>query len=418
MVTAAVRSLRHRNFRLFFIGQGISLIGTWMQGVALPWLVYDITGSVVLLGVVGFSGQILTFLLAPVAGVLADRWNRRRLVMWAQVLALLQALALAILTMGGWIEVWHIIALSLAGGLIRAFEIPIRQSFVIEMIEDRSDLPNAIALNSFLVNSSRLVGPSLAGVIIGLTGEGWCFLLNAISYVAVIAALAAMRLAPRRIEPVRGNILAGLAEGLRYAWRHPAIRPVLALLALVSLMGVPYQTLMPVFAREVLGGGPETMGFLMAAVGVGAIIGALSLALRQEARGMGRIIMAAAVVFGAALVAFAMSASFWLSMIILVFVGGGMMMQMATSNTLLQTVVDEDKRGRVMSFYTMAFMGMGPFGSLLAGALAGLVGAPWTVAIGGMACIAGAAAFGLIALRPVEATLARGRAAAEVKGDR
>jgi len=434
MVSAAVRSLRHRNYRLFFMGQGISLVGTWMQGVALPWLVYDISGSVVLLGVVGFTGQILTFALAPVAGVLADRWNRRRLVAWAQVLSLVQAMGLAVLTLAGVIEVWHIIALSLFGGLIRAFEIPIRQSFVIEMIDDRRDLANAIALNSFLVNSSRLVGPSIAGLIIGRSGaawqfilgtagashvvgpavadwltsrpgEAWVFLLNAVSYIAVIAALAAMRLVPRRIEPARSNMLAGLAEGFRYVWRHPAIRPVLALLVLVSLTGVPYQTLMPVFAREVLGGGPETMGFLMAAVGVGAIIGALMLALRQRPAGMGRIIMIAAAVFGASLMLFAASGAFWLSMLILVCVGGGMMMQMATSNTLLQTVVDEDKRGRVMSFYTMAFMGMGPFGSLMAGTLAAQVGVQWTVAIGGAACILGAAAFGLLALKKVEAEL-------------
>jgi MFS family permease len=437
MRISAIRSLRHRNYRLFFFGQGVSLIGTWMQGVAQPWLVYDLTGSVVLLGIVGFTGQILTFLLAPVAGVLADRWNRHRLVVWAQAAALVQAGALAALTLTGVIEVWHIIVLSLLGGLIRAFEIPIRQSFVVEMIDDRADLPNAIAMNSFLVNSSRLIGPALAGIIIGAaqmgdlpagalpavastaavagvpggphptaTGEGVCFLLNAVSYVAVILALLAMRLKPRRIEPTRSHVFTHLAEGFLYAWRHRAIRPVLLLLGVVSLMGVPYTTLMPVFAKEILAGGPETMGFLMAAVAVGAVGGALFLAARSEPTGLARIIPVAAALFGLGLIGFAWSHDFWLSMLVLVVAGGGMMAQMASSNTLLQTVTDEDKRGRVMSFYTMAFMGMGPFGALLSGWLAESVGVQWTVAIGGIACILGGAAFALLARQKVEAALA------------
>jgi MFS family permease len=399
------------------MGQGISLIGTWMQGVALPWLVYDLTHSKTDLGVVGFCGQILTFLLAPVAGVLADRWDRRRLVMWAQILALVQASALAVLTLGGWIQVWQIIVLSLFGGFIRAFEIPIRQSFLVEMIDERADLPNAIAMNSFLVNSSRLVGPALAGMIILLVGEGWCFLLNAVSYVAVIWALAAMRLKPRPLPPPSGHMLAHFGEGFVYAWRHPAIRPVLFMLGLVSLMGVPYITLMPVFAREILGGGPQTMGTLMAAVGVGAVTGALLLASRRGASGLGRLIVKAAAVFGIGLFGFAWSESYVLSLAILVAVGGGMMMQMATSNTILQTVTDEDKRGRVMSFYTMAFMGMGPFGALLAGTLAEHLGAPVTVALGGLSVMIGAVLFAALASRGVDATLARDRARPPAEAD-
>jgi MFS family permease len=364
-----------------------------MQAVAMPWLVYRLTDSVILLGVVGFTGQILTFLLAPVAGVLADRWNRRRLVTVFQTLAMFQALALAVLTLAGLIEVWHIIVLSLFGGFIRGFEIPTRQSFIVEMLDDRSDLPNAIALNSFLVNGARLVGPSIAGAIIVLTGEGWCFLLNAISFGAVIVALVAMRITPRKIAPPTTDVLGGLREGFRYAWRSPPIRSVLLLLSLVSLMGVPYTTLMPVFAKDILRGDAYTMGFLMAAVGTGAVLGAVFLASRKAVAGIGRIIAVGAAAFGLGLVAFGLSRSFWLSMPLLVWTGCGMMMQMASSNTLLQTIVDEDKRGRVMSFYTMAFMGMGPFGSLLAGGLADLLDAPRTVIIGGIVTIAGALLF-------------------------
>jgi MFS family permease len=388
-----IRSLRHRNFRLFFFGQGVSLIGTWMQGVAMPWLVYRLTGSAMLLGVVGFTGQILTFVMAPLAGVLADRWNRHRLVLLAQVLATMQALALAVLTLAGVIEVWHIIVLSLLAGLVRGFEIPTRQAFVVEMLDDRHDLPNAIALNSFLVNGARLVGPSVAGVLIALVGEGWCFLLNALSYLAVIAALAAMRLRPRAIQPTANNFLEDIREGVVYAARSPPIRSVLLLLCVVSLMGVPYTVLMPIFAKDILHGDSYTMGFLMGAVGVGAIVGAVFLASRRSTLGFGRLIAVAAGAFGASLVAFSLSRNFWLSLPLLVWTGCGMMMQMASSNTLLQTIVEENKRGRVMSFYTMAFMGMAPFGSLLAGSLAEALGAPRTVLLGGLLTIAGAAVF-------------------------
>ncbi len=386
-------SLRHRNFRLFFFGQGVSLIGTWMQAIAMPWLVYRLTDDVVLLGVVGFTGQILTFLLAPLAGVLADRWNRHRLVTVAQAAAMLQAAALAALTLAGVITVWEIIALSLFGGFVRAFEIPIRQSFVVEMLDDRSDLPNAIALNSFLVNGARLVGPSLAGVLIALVGEGMCFLLNAVSFAAVIAALLAMRIAPRAAAPSKEHVLHELAEGFRYAWHFPPIRSVLLLLGLVSLMGVPYVTLMPVFAKDILHGGSYTMGFLMGSSGLGAVLGAVFLAARKSIVGISRTMALGTAAFGTGLIAFSLSQEVALSIPLLVWTGCGMMMQMAGANTFLQTIVDEDKRGRVMSFYTMAFMGMGPFGSLMAGSLASAVGAPATVFLGGIACISGALAF-------------------------
>ena len=392
-----IRALRHRNFQLYFFGQGISLIGTWMQSVAMPWLVYRMTDSVILLGVVGFTGQILTFFMAPVAGVLADRWNRRRLVLVAQTLAMLQALALAALTMTGQIEVWHIVVLSLFTGFVRGFEVPTRQSFVVEMIDDRQDLPNAIALNSFLVNGARMIGPALAGLIVAAWGEGVCFLLNGLSFLAVIGSLAAMRITPRRIEPSKTNVLGDMVEGLAYAARAGPIRSILLLLSIVSLVAVPYSTLMPVFAQDILRGGPgpsERMGYLMGATGVGALAGAVFLASRKKVRGLGRLIFLAAGVFGAGLIAFALSPNFWISLPILALAGFGMMLQMSSSNTLLQTIVDEDKRGRIMSLYTMAFMGMAPFGALLSGWLAHAAGAPATVFIGGVLCIAGTLVFG------------------------
>ena len=388
-----IRSLRHRNFRLFFFGQGVSLVGTWMQGLALPWLVYRLTGSAVLLGVVGFSGQILTLVLAPVAGVLADRWNRYRIVLAGQVLATVQAAALAVLTLTGVINTWEIIALALFGGLIRGFEIPTRQAFVVQMLEDPKDLPNAIAMNSFLVNGSRLVGPSLAGILIVWVGEGMCFLVNAVSFLAVIAALLAMRLPPRRAAVRTSNVLEEMRDGLLYVTRSVPIRSMLLLLCLVSLMGVPYTVLLPIFAKDILQGNAYTMGFLMAATGVGAVLGALYLAARRSVAGFMRLIAMASGAFGLGLVAFSLSPNVWLSMGILVWVGCAMMIQMAGTNTFLQTIVEEDKRGRVMSFYTMAFMGMAPFGALLAGSLAGALGAPGTVMLGGLAVVTGVLVF-------------------------
>ena len=393
-----IRSLRHRNFRLYFLGQSISVTGTWMQSVAMGWLVYRLTDSKILLGVVGFTAQILTFVVAPLAGVLADRWDRRRALIVAQTLAMAQALAMAAITLTGTVEVWHIIALSFFTGLVRGFEVPTRQSFIIQMLDDRSDLPNAIALNSFMVNAARLVGPLMAGGIIAMVGEGTCFLVNGVSYGAVIAALVAMRIAPRpRLRPT-GGVMAGLVEGFAYARRTPVIRAAIIVLAVTSLVGVPYTTLMPVFARDILKGGPHTLGYLMGATGVGALVGAALLAARKERMRLGRMILLAAAAFGAGLIAFALAAHFrptlWLSLPILVWVGCAMMVQMYSSNTLLQTVVDEDKRGRVMSFYTMAFMGVIPFGAVLAGWMAEHLGAPTTLVIGGSACLVGALVFG------------------------
>ena len=388
-MSAMGRALRHRNYRLFFFGQGTSLVGTWLTRVATAWLVYRLTNSALLLGIVGFAGQMPTFLLAPFAGVLVDRWNRHRVLVVTQALAMAQSGLLSWFALRGTITVWHVLVLSAFQGLINAFDTPARQAFVVEMVDDRADLANAIALNSSMVNGARLLGPSIAGVLIALVGEGWCFFIDAVSYVAVIASLVAMRLRPRpALERARKHVFVELREGFRYAWAFSPIRAILMLLAFVSLTGIPYTVLMPIFASEVLHGGPHTLGLLMAATGVGAVAGALWLAARTTVLGLGRTLSAAGALFGAALIGFALCRALWASTLLLVLAGGGMMVQMAASNTLIQTMVDEDKRGRVMSFYTMSFFGMMPFGSLAAGWLGARIGAPATVAWGGAATVA------------------------------
>jgi len=386
-----IRALAHKNYRLFFTGQSISLIGTWMTRIATSWLVYRLTGSALLLGVVGFAGQIPSFILAPFAGVLVDRWNRHHLLVVTQALALLQSLAMAVLALTGLIKIWQVILLSVFQGLINAFDMPARQAFVVEMVDKRSDLANAIALNSSMVNAARLLGPSLGGVVIAAVGEGWCFMIDAISYLAVIGSLLAMRITPRMLLATKhANIFKQLREGWTYAANFAPIRNTLVLLALVSLVGMPYTVLMPVFADDVLHGGPNTLGLLMAASGVGALVGAMLLAARKSVLGLGKFIPLMAGVFGAGLIAFSFTRVLWLSLALMILTGLGFMVQMAVSNTVLQTIVEEDKRGRVMSFYTMAFMGTAPFGSLLAGSVAERIGAPHTLLFGGIGCILGA----------------------------
>jgi MFS family permease len=381
------RALRHRNYRLFFLGQGVSLIGTWLTRVAMSWLVFRLTGSAVLLGVVGFAGQIPTLLLAPFGGVLVDRMDRHRVLVLTQVLAMIQSALLAYFALTHTITIGHLIALGAFQGLINAFDTPARQAFVVEMVETREDLPNAIALTSSMVNGARLIGPSVAGVLIAAFGEGWCFTLDALSYLAVIASLLAMRITRRARVARRGRVLTEMREGMAYVGTMVPIRSILLLLAFVSLTAMPYTVLMPIFAADILGGGPHTLGLLTAASGVGALLGALWLASRRGVLGLGRIICLAGAAFGAGLVAFGLSRTLWLSAPLMVVTGGGMMVQMAASNTLVQTLVDDDKRGRVMSFYTMAFFGMTPLGSLMAGVLGARIGAPTTVACGGAATL-------------------------------
>jgi len=388
------RALSHRNYRLFFAGQGISLIGTWVQFIAMSWLVYRLSNSAFLLGMTGFLGMIPTFFLAPFAGVLTDRWDRRRILLITQILSMLQALLLAVLDLTGAICVWHLFILILFLGFVNAFDAPARQTFVVEMVERREDLGNAIALNSFLFNGARLVGPSIGGMLISILGEGVCFLLNGLSFLSVIVALLAMRIVSEDRGSQGKQMWSFLKEGFNYTFGFAPIRYILFLLGLASLMGMPYTILMPVFAKDILHGGPQTLGFLMAAAGVGAATAALYLASRRSVLGLGRIIAISSGVFGIGLIGFSLSHVLWLSLLLLVVVGFGMMVHMASSNTVLQTMVDDDKRGRVMSFLMMSMMGMTPFGSLLAGFLASKIGASSTLIIGGASCILGSFLFG------------------------
>src|ERR1700690_974919 len=384
----AVRALRSRNYRLFFTGQTVSLIGTWMTQIATSWLVYRLTGSAFLLGIVGFASRIPTFLLGAFAGVWVDRWNRHHTLLVTQILSMAQSFALAGLALARIITIREVIWLGLAQGIINAFDMPARQAFVIQMVEDRADLSNAIALNSSMVNTARLLGPSIAGVIIAAVGEGYCFLIDGFSYLAVIASLLAMRISAVQQTRTQKAILHELKEGWSYVTHSVPIRSILLLLALVSLVGMQYTVLMPIFAAQVLHGGAHTLGFLMGASGVGALVGAMFLASRKNVLGLGRLIPLAGAGFVVGLIALGLSRALWLSLVLMLLVGCAMMIQMAASNTILQTIVHDDKRGRLMSFYSMAFLGMAPFGSLLAGSLASRVGAPRTVIISGSICIA------------------------------
>jgi MFS family permease len=393
------RALRHRNYRLYFAGQSLSLIGTWITRIAQSWLVYRLTGSPFLLGLVGFASQIPTFVLAPFAGVWLDRLDRHRVLVVTQALAAVQSALLAAFSLTHTITVTHVLVLGAFQGVINAFDMPARQTFVVELIEDRADLGNAIALNSSMVNAARLLGPSIAGVLIAAVGEGWCFLVDAVSYCAVLLSLVAMRLRPR-VRPSRHEpVMTELVAGVRYVFGTPAIRAVLALLALVSLMGMPYAVLMPVMASRVLHGGPHTFGFLMATAGLGALGGTLYLASRRSSEGLGRVISGAAIVFGAALTLFSQSRDVALSLLLILFVGMGMMVALASSNTVLQVLVDEDKRGRVMSFFAVAVFGTMPLGSLLGGVMTDRFGVPATLLFGGVSCILGGLLFARAAPR-------------------
>ena len=398
---SALRALRHRNYQLFFGGQLISLTGTWMQFVAQSWLVYRLTGSAVLLGLVGFSGQIPVFLLAPIGGTVADRYHRHRILVTTQTVAMLLASTLAILTLTQHVQVWHVFMFAAMLGLVNAFDIPARQAFVVDMV-GRDDLINAIALNSSMFNGARIVGPAIAGVLVATIGEGWCFLINAVSYIAVITGLLLMEIIRQRRVPLPGSALASIVEGFKFVGRTPPVRALLLLLGLVSLMGMPYAVLMPIFADQILHGGPRGLGLLMGASGLGALVAALTLAARKGIYGLGRWVAFSSAGFGVSIILFSQSSSFWLSAALLLPAGFSMMIQMASSNTLIQAMVPDNLRGRVMAVYSMMFMGMAPIGALLAGTLAGRLGAPNTVAIGGAICIIGAIIFGLrlSALRP------------------
>ncbi len=381
------RGLKNKNYRLFFIGQSISLTGTWMQQVALSWLVYNLTNSALFLGVVGFSAQIPSFLVAPFAGIIADRYSRHKALIITQILALIQAAILAYLVLTNTIQIWHIVALSVFLGLINAFDAPIRQSFTIDMLDNKDDLGNAIALNSAMFNSARLIGPSIAGILIALFGEGVCFLINAVSYIAVIYSLSLIKINHKTNNTAKTKVFTELKEGIKYAFNFRPIRLTLSILAMISLMGVSSQVLMPIFAKDIFKGGPQTLGMLVSMAGVGALIGTFYLASQRKLKNIIRIIANTSTIFGIGLILFSFSSNFWFSNIVILICGFGMMVQMASCNTLLQSIVEDDKRGRVMSFYTMAFIGTIPFGSLLAGGLAHKIGAPFTIFITGLGCL-------------------------------
>ncbi len=388
-----LRALHHRNYRLYFVGQSVSLIGTWITRVAASWLVWRLTQSPQMLGIFGFVSLLPALLLGPFAGVWVDRLDRHRLLVATQVLSMLQSLTLALLTFSGSIQVWQIFALQLFQGVVNAFDMPTRQSLLVDLIEDQADLPNAVALNSSMFNVARLVGPSIAGLLIASAGEGWCFLIDGLSYLAVIASLLAMRLTPRPSAGKRRGILHDLHDGLRYAFGFAPIRALLLLVALIGLVGAPYRVLMPMIAAQVLHGGAHTLGFLLGAMGVGALGGALYLASRSSVLGLGRMIPVASGIFGAGLIGLGLSRWLPLSLLIMVFTGFGMMLHMAISNTLIQTLVQEKMRGRVMALYLMAFMGMATFGNLLAGVIAQITGAAHTLIGGGLLCLLGATLF-------------------------
>ncbi|MBE8990774.1 MFS transporter [Nostoc sp. LEGE 12450] len=403
MKKSLLPALRSKNYQLFFAGQGISLIGTWMTQLATIWLVYKLTNSALMLGVVGFSSQIPSFFLAPFGGVFVDRFSRYRTLIGTQILAMIQSLTLAVLALTGVIEVWHIIALSLFQGFINALDAPARQAFVPELVERREDLANAIAINSTMINGARLIGPAIGGLLIARVGTGYCFLIDGLSYIAVLAALLAMKVKPWKNVVTDGNPLQKVKEGFVYAFSFPPIRSILLLSTLVSLMGLQNTILVPVIAEQVLKGGAESLGFLMAASGVGALTGGIYLATRQTILGIGKLIALAPAILGVGLIAFSLSRYLPLSLFTMLFVGLGTILQIAASNTFLQTIVEDDKRGRLMSLYTMSFLGMIPVGNLLGGVLASRIGAPNTLIIDGIACILGSIIFSrqLPALRQI-----------------
>ncbi|HET7115781.1 MAG TPA: MFS transporter [Hanamia sp.] len=385
------KALFYKNYRLFMAGQTLSLIGTWIQRIAMMWLVYQLTNSAFLLGVVGFCEQVPIFLIAPFAGVYADRWDKHKALCRIEALALAQAFLLGLLTLFNVIQIWHIIVLSLCLGVINAFEVPIRQSFVVEMVgRDKEALPNAIALNSTVFNLSRLIGPSVAGILISAVGEGWCFMANAFSYSLVLISLLLMKIPKSVVGKAKEvDVFKKLKEGIQYIRANNMMRSLLLLLAIVSFANASLRTLAPVFAKVVLHGGANTLGFLMSAAGIGAICGALFLTKRKTTNALKKIVSFTGILLGTGMICFAISRSLPLSLFFIAIAGLAQMMHTACTNTLLQLYVDDDKRGRVMSFYTVCLQGTMPFGSLLAGAIAGITGGPWAVVLMGGFCLLG-----------------------------
>jgi MFS family permease len=400
---AMVRAFRHQNFRLYFGGQSVSLVGTWVQQIALSWTIYQRTHSSLLLGLVSFAGQLPLFVLTPFAGVLVDRFDRHRILIITQTLAMLQAFALALVVSTGTLQVWNLIALNVFAGSVLAVDLTARQAFIVDMVGSGDDLPNAVALNAFVINGGRMLGPAIAGLLLTIVSPSVCFYLNAISYIPVIVALMAMKVAKQPVPSGESSAVEDLIEGIKYAMSFPPIWTVLLLVALISLAGLPYAVLMPIFAAEVLHGNAHTLGWLMAAPGIGALVATVYLASRKSVYGAGPRIAVGAIMFSGGLIAVGLARNLVVALVALAFVGMGMIIDLATSNTILQTIVDDDKRGRVMSLYTMAFMGMAPFGSLIAGATAHRFGVQPTMLCGGIICLIGGLIFAvrIPVLRPM-----------------
>jgi MFS family permease len=386
-------ALRSRNYRLFFAGQGVSLIGTWMTQLATVWLVYHLTNSAFMLGVVGFTSQIPSFLLTPFGGVFVDRFDRHRILIGTQILAMVQSLTLAALVLFGVIQIWHLLVLSLVQGIINAVDAPARQVFVTELVEHRDDLANAIAINSTMFNGARLIGPAIGGLLIAKVGEGYCFLIDGISYIAVIIALLAMKFKPKKIPVSNSNPLAEIKVGFDYSFGSPPIRAILLISAIVSLMGMQYIVLIPIFAEQILKGNAQTLEFLMAASGIGALSGSIYLITKRTVIGLGKLIIIGPAILGSGLIILSVSRFLPLSLLAMLAIGLGTILQVASGSTVLQTIVDDDKRGRVMSLFAMSFLGIVPFGSLLGGTLADQIGATDTLIIAGIACILGSLFF-------------------------
>ncbi len=408
VASRTLRALRHRNFQLFFAGQLISLIGTWMQSVAQSWLVYRITGSSALLGLVAFAGQIPIFLMSPIAGYAADRMSRYRMVIATQITSMVLALVLAALTLTGRIQIWEIFVLSTLLGVANAFDIPARQSFLVEMV-GREDLMNAIALNSSMFNGARIIGPAVAGILVAKIGEGWCFFANGISYIAVIVGLLFMQVTPFRRAAATMSAWHTIREGFRYVGRTAPIREIVQLLAIISFAGMPYTVLMPIFADRILHGGAQILGILMGATGLGALGGALLMASRTALKGYTVWIPCAATGFALSLAGFSLSSHLWLSFGMLFVAGFSLMIQVGASNTLIQSMVPDHLRGRTMSVYSMMYIGVGPVGAMVSGFAAQSFGARWTIFAGAAICLAGGAVFALRlpTIRPIARQLIR-----------
>jgi MFS family permease len=400
----ALRAFRSRSFRIFFIGQGLSVLGSWMQTVATSWLIYRLTGSAFMLGLAAGALQFPMLFLSPIAGVWADRLDRRKLLLVVQLLAGIQGVVLAGLVFAGVVEVWHLIAVALFLGVINAIETPVRQAFLLDMVASKADLPNAIALQSMLFNSARFIGPTLAGVVLAVAGEALCFLLNGLSYLAVVIAYWVIRVAPRAAARAHGPLIAEIVGGFRYAFGSLAMRRIIYLLMALSLFTAPCQALMPIYAAEVFAGDSRTLGLLIGAVGLGGLTALAILAMRPSVRGLGQFIAGCGLLAGLALTGFALSSLFWLSLALLPLFGFGLIASVASSNTILQTIADEDKRGRIISIYVMTFLGIAPVANFIAGIIAEAVGAQWTVFGCGLALTAFAIWF-VVNLRTWRASL-------------